>query len=126
MSAFVDVTCVSCGREARRQRNYHRKQWGDRPWKCRPCLGRETASDPDRLHQRLFTQIRRTLAGCWERQGNVDSHGYGQTLYLGRRIGAHRFAYLLLVGEIPAGLVLDHRCRPASRHPPHRVSRHDR
>lgn len=111
MSVFIDVVCCACGREARRQLDYHRAHWGDRPWKCRPCIGRETASDPARLRQRLFTQIRRTLTGCWEWQGNVDSHGYGQTLYLGRRIGAHRFAYLLLVGEIPAGLVLDHRCR---------------
>ncbi len=111
MSTFIDVACATCGRKARRQREYHRTHWADRPWKCRPCIGRETASDPERLRQRLYTQIRRTTTGCWEWTGNVDSHGYGQTLYLGRRIGAHRFAYLLLVGEIPDGLVVDHLCR---------------
>ncbi len=52
--------------------------------------------------------------GCWKWLGNHDSDGYGR-FWLGlpgqKTIGAHRFAYLSIKGEIPEGLVLDHLCR---------------
>lgn len=43
--------------------------------------------------------------GCWI-WGGKTGKGYG--MY--RRTGAHRYAYRLAFGEIPAGLVIDHRC----------------
>jgi hypothetical protein len=48
---------------------------------------------------------------CWEWSG-CRVRGYGQ-FHIGnrKRVRAHRFAYELLVGEIPEGLVLDHLCR---------------
>lgn len=50
--------------------------------------------------------------GCWGWTGSFNSSGYAQ-LYLrpGRSLVAHRFAYELLVGPIPEGMVLDHLCR---------------
>ncbi len=52
--------------------------------------------------------------GCWEWQGSMDRRGYGQ-IQAGRRgqprIKAHRAMYLVLVGDIPDGLELDHLCR---------------
>lgn len=45
--------------------------------------------------------------GCWEWQGMRCHHGYA---YFGGR-GAHRLAYELWVGPIPAGLTIDHLCR---------------
>ena len=55
---------------------------------------------------------------CWEWTASKDPAGYGR-LNVGRVktsdkrrwIGAHRIAYQLLVGPIPAGLTLDHLCR---------------
>lgn len=54
-------------------------------------------------------------AGCWLWRGRPDRHGYGR---IGWRIedgkketGAHRVAYMRLIGEIPDGLTLDHLCR---------------
>lgn len=44
---------------------------------------------------------------CWGWRGHIDYAGYGR---LGSRI-AHRLAYELAVGPIPAGLTLDHLCR---------------
>jgi hypothetical protein len=54
---------------------------------------------------------------CWEWGGKTDRKGYGQfVVSLGKRgatksTGAHRWAYELLVGPIPEGLVLDHLCK---------------
>lgn len=55
------------------------------------------------------------LGPCWIWGGTLGKKGYGQ-LYQGegaqpRLIGAHRFAYRLLVGAIPDGTELDHLCR---------------
>lgn len=50
--------------------------------------------------------------GCWEWTGSIcPSTGYGRLLVRGRRFMAHRYAYELLVGEIPDGLQIDHLCR---------------
>jgi hypothetical protein len=49
---------------------------------------------------------------CWPYRGYIDPAGYG-AFYVyadGRPQGAHRHAFELLVGEVPAGLVLDHLC----------------
>lgn len=50
--------------------------------------------------------------GCWLWTGFRRPAGYGQT---GRNRGsakqAHRVAYEMLVGPIPAGMELDHLCR---------------
>lgn len=53
--------------------------------------------------------------GCIEWTGRVDRYGYGQFLPAGGRqatkIGAHRWAYLHFVGEVPDGFQIDHLCR---------------
>lgn len=55
--------------------------------------------------------------GCWNFRGWRDKAGYGR-ISQGRvadgSISTHRFAYRLWVGEIPAGLQLDHLCRNTS------------
>lgn len=48
---------------------------------------------------------------CWLWRGKPDAYGYGY-LRLGRgTIKAHRAAYELAKGPIPAGLEIDHTCR---------------
>lgn len=50
--------------------------------------------------------------GCWEWQGVIVRGGYGAIDDgKGVKLFAHRVAYELLVGPIPAGLQLDHLCR---------------
>ena len=56
---------------------------------------------------------------CWTWNGRRMSSGYGlwtvrPRLSKATNVGAHRVAYLLLVGPIPDGLVLDHLCRNRS------------
>jgi hypothetical protein len=71
--------------------------------------------------QRLEAQIvPEPNSGCWLWDGCYFPTGYGMFVGRGFREGAHRAAYRLLAGEIPAGLVLDHLCRnPACVNPAH-------
>lgn len=65
--------------------------------------------------ERFMTRVdRNSETGCWEWTGPIHPHGYGQdAVHEGgktRSYRAHRFAYANLVGPIPAGMVLRHRC----------------
>lgn len=48
------------------------------------------------------------MSGCWIWTGTKDAGGYGK---FARRLFAHRVAYELYRGAIPAGLTIDHLCR---------------
>jgi hypothetical protein len=52
-----------------------------------------------------------TEAPCWVWRGRTTKKGYGVFRAAGREIRAHRWSWAALVGDIPAGLVLDHLCR---------------
>lgn len=54
--------------------------------------------------------------GCWEWTGGKTPEGYGMLVPQSGKnnVGAHRFAYELLVGPIPEGLHLDHLCKNTS------------
>lgn len=46
---------------------------------------------------------------CWLWTGVLYPNGYGRFQYVRRQhVRAHRFAYELLIGPIPEGLVIDH------------------
>lgn len=65
-----------------------------------------------RVEDRFWSYVRKTST-CWLWTG-AKSHGYGQfglpkdEVGKRRSVQAHRFAYELLVGPVPEGLVLDH------------------
>jgi hypothetical protein len=61
---------------------------------------------------RFWTKVdRRGPDGCWLWLGTRSSSGYGQfRLSPSMRGNAHRSAYCLLVGPIPDGLEVCHRC----------------
>ena len=51
------------------------------------------------------------LDGCWEWTAGRNNRGYAQYVTHGKNnVSGHRFAYEQFVGQIPAGLVLDHLC----------------
>ena len=53
---------------------------------------------------------RRSDSECWRWTGSYLPSGYG-AFWMGRNnVTAHRAAYLLLVGEVPPGLVVRHSC----------------
>ena len=47
---------------------------------------------------------------CWEWQGSRTEKGHGLTRVDQRRLGAHRLAWALAHGPIPAGLFVCHHC----------------
>jgi len=51
-----------------------------------------------------------TETGCWLWLGHTDRAGYGRISVFGRARFVHRLAYADLVGEIPSGLVVMHKC----------------
>lgn len=53
-------------------------------------------------------------SGCWLFTGYRTPNGYGRFSINGNAIYAHRAAYMLHVGPIPDGLVIDHLCRVRS------------
>lgn len=72
---------------------------------------------------RLWEKVDRSggPSSCWIWNGALQGGGYGHLgMPGGRWVMAHRLAYELLVGPIPAGLVLDHLCRtPRCVNPAH-------
>ncbi|MDX2528009.1 HNH endonuclease signature motif containing protein [Streptomyces europaeiscabiei] len=65
--------------------------------------------DPARL---FWAKVDKT-GSCWIWTAFTDAGGYGSFHSRGRKgrtYRAHRYAYELLVGPIPAGLYLDHLC----------------
>lgn len=88
----------------------------------------------DRLPIRLQTRIQIGDSGCWlwsslnrrNKRGNlqpskqIDRRIYGTVRFRGKRWLAYRLVYSLLVGEIPTGMLLRHRCdTPACVNPHH-------
>lgn len=49
-------------------------------------------------------------AGGWLWTGETENNGYGRIFADGKKQGAHRFAYELLIGPIPKGMTVDHVC----------------
>ena len=47
---------------------------------------------------------------CWEWQGGLDYHGYGQLWMNGTHHGAHRLAWEYFIGPIPEGFCVLHHC----------------
>ena len=67
--------------------------------------------------ERFRASLKRAANGCLEFTGSINRYGYGNFHISGtaygkdrKRTGAHRFAYALAFGEIPAGMAVCHRC----------------
>ena len=73
--------------------------------KMRAAWVRRRAALPD-----FWDRAERAPSGCWL-WPTRSVVGYGTITVAGRAVGAHRRAYELARGPIPAGMTLDHLCR---------------
>ena len=84
-------------------------------------------TDDDKLvlYARLMTEVVEVPnasmgSPCWVVGGWSDGKGFRKTTLRGRGLYKHRVMYTILVGDIPQGLVIDHKCRCRSCiHPAH-------
>lgn len=73
----------------------------------------------DPAHVRFWRFLKKSES-CWIWCGALSDRGYGHIRVLGRKTRAHRYAYELLVGPIPDGLLVCHRCdNPPCVNPDH-------
>jgi hypothetical protein len=71
------------------------------------------------IEARFWEKVDKTDT-CWLWTGSSDRLGYGRFSTWPSVTLAHRFAYELLAGPIPDGLVIDHLCRtPSCVNPDH-------
>lgn len=74
-----------------------------------PCHATARRMDADRrLPERFAERWQENDDGCWLWQLPLMPKGYGAFSYKGEGMTAHRAAWLLHKGAIPAGMVLDH------------------
>lgn len=62
------------------------------------------------LEDNFWSNVDTTSDGCWLWSGSVGRNGYGKLNYKYKTLSAHRVAFSLLVGEIPDGLIVLHKC----------------
>ncbi len=67
---------------------------------------------PQQIVDRFWWKVRRgSEDACWEWTASVNNGGYPKFSQGGRKhVYAHRFSYQLHNGEIPAGMLVCHRC----------------
>jgi hypothetical protein len=69
-------------------------------------------TEKDKTVDRMLAKVEFCDDGCWRWTGAHFSNGYAHAG--SRRFGsilAHRFLYQYAVGDVPAGMDLDHLCR---------------
>lgn len=65
------------------------------------------------IEERYWPRVKKQEGGCWLWTGPIFPNGYGRIGSGGRNgrtIQTHRLGYQLAFGEIPAGLLVCHRC----------------
>lgn len=63
------------------------------------------------FEDKFWARVRkRSDDGCWDWKGALNGFGYGTVTRNGKSQRAHRVAYELLIGKIPEGVMLTHKC----------------
>lgn len=107
------VPCAHCGNLWYRQPNQAR---AGRLYCSRRC---RYAADRVPVGDRFWDKVDQS-GECWLWQAGRTPKGYGMVKVNGAHQGAHRVAYELVNGPIPAGMLVCHRCdTPACVRPDH-------
>lgn len=63
---------------------------------------------PERIEQKFIPEPN---SGCWLWLGHRNRDGYGRVQIGGQAKNAHVIVYRFLIGPVPQGMELDHKCR---------------
>jgi HNH endonuclease len=74
---------------------------------CPACM--RARARPGPIEERFWAKVDRS-GDCWLWTASRLKNGYGCFRIGGKTLGAHRVAYEIVVGPIPAGTDLDHLC----------------
>jgi hypothetical protein len=99
--------CIRGGKRTRGMCQPHYKRWwkhGDPLINKRP----ELALTP--LQRLLRLADTSNPEACWTVAQDLDRGGYARISQRSKKVLAHRLSYELLIGPIPDGLELDHKC----------------
>jgi hypothetical protein len=66
--------------------------------------------DTSATDKRFWDRVREDEHGCWLWHGSLGSRGYGQVKRSAKVHRVHRYAWTLLIGPIPDGLMVLHDC----------------
>lgn len=86
------------------------------------CMWDSYKKDPAQSAAAFLSRIDKSAGqeACWPYTGAITTHGYGCTNHLGRVLGAHKVAWILTNGPVPAGLCVLHKCdNPPCCNPAH-------
>lgn len=80
----------------------------------------ERLRDPARIRRFMALVGKPDSRGHWPWRGHRDSKGYGQFWTGERAAWAHRIAFSIFSGPVPAGKQIDHKCgNPSCVNPEH-------
>lgn len=65
----------------------------------------------DAEHDRYQSKYAGRPGDCYLWLGPLDKDGYGHFYFRRKNRGAHRFAWWLAFGDIPDGMVVNHKCK---------------
>jgi hypothetical protein len=86
-------------------------------WACTQAAKKFT---PAQRLAAFLSRIEKRGDGCWIHKGATDKWGYTHLGVEGKRVQAHRYAYEVYIGPIPAGKLIMHTCDvPACVNPDH-------
>lgn len=113
-----DKRCRACGAPLMRKARESASYYEARKYCDRSCYAAFYNAKP--AWQAFAEKATQTEGGCIEWTGYRDRKGYGRYSGAGKEVLAHRIAYVMHYGSIPAGMHIMHRCdNPACCNPQH-------
>lgn len=112
----AEKICIRCGRVFRlRERPQSLARFQTRKFCSQTC-----ANPAKQGASGFWETLNKMPNGCWEWPGRRYPKGYGKIERDGKDVRAHRYAYVLAKGPIPAGAMILHSCdNPPCCNPDH-------